>query len=424
MKPSSGAKKGFALVFTLVILLIIIAIIASFIVIALGDLSLANRMANTTRAYYLAEAGLSRKFAELRGGSISNISGSITLSTGNTGNYSVTVTQTGGGAFPTYVLTSTGTYRNASKRLQLTVRQVSYSRYIYLTDTETRSGSRIWFIGVDIIRGPLHTNGQLNIVDNPTFEGPVSTVSSSINYYHGPPPLDNPDFRESLTLGAPRIQLPEASYILTGINEAANNGGLYLTGNTTITFLSNGTMNVTNTAMSWSNQNMSLPANGAIFVNNGNINLSGILAGQVTVGNQGSGKNIYILNNILYANDPRTDPSSTDMLGIVSGNNVIISSSAPNNLEIDGYILALNKSFYLENYASGMKGTLTLFGGITQDERGPVGTFNSSTGQKASGYTKDYVYDERFQNTAPAYFPPARDADGRIVYLKTLWAEF
>ena len=425
-------SKGFALIFTLIIAIIIIIVITSLAIIASGDLTLATRATNGIRAYYLAEAGLSRKFAELRGGSAISIPTTIiNLSPGNPGSFAVAVNQTGGGVFPTYTLASTGIYKNASKTLILTVRQISYSRYIYLTNLESRSGTNIWFIGGDIVRGPLHTNDQLNIFNDPTFEGPVSSVSDSINYYHGPPPLDNPDFQESLTLGAPKIKLPTSADILNGIKTAAQqSGGVYLTGNSTVTLLSNGTMNVTNdgrgltgvvnAGQNWTNHNVPLPQNNSLYVNNGNLNISGILAGQLTVG---TNNNIYIVGDLLYNSDPRTNPSSTDMMGIVSQNNVIIDSAAPYNLEIDGYIIALNTSFSMENYASLMKGTLILYGGITQVERGAVGTFNANTGHKASGYTKDYNYDERFQNVAPAYFPPARDANNRIVYTKTLWQE-
>jgi hypothetical protein len=435
VSENMNRKKGFVLVFALITALIIITIIMSFAAIASGDLSLAGRTSNTIRAYYLAEAGLSRKFAEIRAdtaGHDSDInSATINLSTGNPGSFSVDVTQIGFGVFPTYTLRSTGTYKGVSKIIIMTIRQISVARYIYLTNLETRSGSPIWFINGDIVRGPMHTNGQINVYRDPTFEGPVSSVSSSINYYNGPPPLDNPDFQQTLTLGAPRIQLPVRAEIIGSIQTAATQaGGLLFTGDTTVTLISNGTVNVTNdgrgltgvanAGQNWTNYNVPVPANGALFVNSGNVDISGILAGQLTVA---TNRNIHVVNSILYNTDPRTNPSSTDMLGLVSQNNVMISSSAPNDLEIDGYILALNSSFYLENYTSGLKGTLTLYGGITQVERGAVGTFNASTGMRASGYMKDYNYDARFQDVAPAYFPPAKDANGRIMYMKTLWQE-
>ena len=415
-------KKGFALIFTLLTTLIIMAIIISFTAISSNDLTLAKKTSDTIRAYYLAEAGLAKKFVDLRGGSTSGTSGSIALSTNNPGTFSVTVNQVVGGLFPSYTLTSTGTYKNVRKTLILTVRQISYSRFIYLTNSEMMGGNTpVWFIGGDIIRGPVHTNGQINISNNPTFEGPVSSVSTTIDYYHGPPPLDNPDFQESLTLGAPNIKLPTNADMITNLSTAAQQtGGLYLTGNSTVTLLSNGTMKVTNSAKHWNNHTLQIPQNGALFVNNGDLDISGILSGQLTVGTD---SNVYIVNSLLYANDPRTHPSSTDTLGIVSQNNVFVDANAPTNVEIDGYIVALNTSFSVENYTSGLKGTLTLYGGITQLTRGAVGTFNSSTGKKASGYTKDYNYDPRFENTAPEYFPPAKDTNSRIVYLKTLWAE-
>ena len=433
-------KKGFALVFTLIIASIITAIIIGLTAIASGDLSLARRTTDNMRAYYLAEAGLARKFAEIREDTANHASNipptDINISPGNPGRFGVAVAQVGAGAFPTFTLTSTGTYpinNGVSKTVILTVRQITIARYIYLTNLETRGGSNIWFIGGDIIRGPLHTNGRINVYADPTFEGPVSSVSSSINYYHGPPPLDNPDFQAALTLGAPRIQLPVTGDIITSISDAAKDtsgGGLFFKGATATTFISNGTVNITNdgrfltgvanAGQNWTNHNVPLPVNGALFVNDGNIDISGILAGHLTVA---TNRSINVVGSILYNSDPRTNPNSTDMLGLVSQNNVIVDSAAPNDLEIDAYILALNTSFYVENWTSGLKGTLTLYGGITQVERGAVGTFDVNTGQRLSGYRKDYNYDERFEDIAPAYFPPARDANGRILYLKTFWQE-
>jgi Tfp pilus assembly protein PilE len=414
-------NKGFALIFSLILSTIIVAIIASLAAIASGDLTLAAKTTNNIRAYYMAEAGLAKKYIDIRNGNFSSINGTITYTGSNLGTFTANVVQTAGGVFPTYDITAVGTYKSVSKTLRLTVRQFSYSRYIYLTNRETRDGVRIWFIGGDIVRGPLHTNGQLNIYNDPTFEGPVSSVSTSINYYHGPPPEDNPDFQETLTLGAPYISLPTSAELITSVRTASQQAdGVYLTGDSVITLLSDGTMRVTNNDQDWENHIMPIPANGALYVDSGRVYLSGVLSGVLTVA---TNNNIYITNNILYASDPRTNPESGDTLGLVSQNNVIISSSAPYNLEIDAYIIALNESFYLQNYTYGLKGTLTLYGGITQVERGPVGTFNASTGAKASGYTKDYVYDERFEDSAPAFFPPARDSDGRIVYLKTRWME-
>ena len=74
--------------------------------------------------------------------------------------------------------------------------------------------------------------------------------------------------------------------------------------------------------------------------------------------------------------------------------------------------------FMLENYWVGpAKGTLTVYGGIIQDERGPVGTFNGSTGQKLSGYSKNYAYDSRLLSSPPPFMPTTGD------YVTLAWEE-
>jgi hypothetical protein len=57
-----------------------------------------------------------------------------------------------------------------------------------------------------------------------------------------------------------------------------------------------------------------------------------------------------------------------------------------------------------------VKGTLTVYGGIVQKNRGPVGTFYSN-GQKASGYSKDYYHDPRFTMNPPPFMPNTGDYD-------------
>jgi hypothetical protein len=189
-------------------------------------------------------------------------------------------------------------------------------------------------------------------------------------------------------------------------------------------------MDVTNTNYCASNDcdDAPLPANGALFVacsggacsGGGSLTISGTLDGRLSVGAQ---RNIIIPNNLVYADDPRDNPPETpsdDSLGIISERDVRIDDSAPSNLEIDASIMALEKSFYLENYWTGLKGTLTIYGGIIQEERGPVGTFNSNpppNGTKISGYDKNYSYDPRLLNNPPPFMPTTGD------YITLSWEE-
>jgi hypothetical protein len=182
-------------------------------------------------------------------------------------------------------------------------------------------------------------------------------------------------------------------------------------------------MNVTNAAKGWNNRNMSIPANGSVFVacggrncaNGGNLTLSGTLNGRLTIGAE---RDVVIPNNVVYADDPQTNPASNDVLGIISERDVVIDDGAPNNLRIDASIMALDSSFMMENYWQGSpKGTLTVYGGIIQEERGPVGTFNASTGQKVTGYSKSYLYDQRLMASPPPFMPSTGD------YVTLSWEE-
>jgi hypothetical protein len=83
---------------------------------------------------------------------------------------------------------------------------------------------------------------------------------------------------------------------------------------------------------------------------------------------------------------------------------------------VQAAILTLQHSFIVDNYNSGAKrGTLKVDGAIAQRFRGPVGTFNTSTGNGVTGYTKDYNYDNRLRYRSPPYFLDPIQAAWRII---------
>ncbi|MCX5710943.1 MAG: DUF4900 domain-containing protein [Candidatus Omnitrophica bacterium] len=298
----------------------------------------------------------------------------------------------------------------------------NYARYLWFTDRETFSGTTVWFWTQDHLNGPTHTNGHLNIMGNPVFDGSVSSADNYIRFYNNGnninlsqtsnSPYDQPDFQQGVNFGAEPTTMPNQAL---NLRSSASGGGISLNGNSTVIFNNDATMNVTNSAKGWNNQNMPLPANGALFVTNGDLTLSGTLNGRLTVG---SSRDVVIPNNLVYADNPQTNPNSNDTLGIISEGDILIDDGAPTNLEIDACMMAMGSPFMLENYWAGpAKGTLTVVGGIIQDERGPVGTFNGSTGQKVSGYSKNYLYDTRLLNSPPPFMPTTGD------YITLSWEE-
>ena len=98
--------------------------------------------------------------------------------------------------------------------------------------------------------------------------------------------------------------------------------------------------------------------------------------------------------------NPVSDP--TDVLGLIAQNFVEVSTTS--SVEIDAAILALQDSFYVNNWFTGSYGTLSVFGSIAQNFRGPVGQSGGV------GYSKNYNYDTSLQTLFPPFFIPPNGA--------------
>ena len=107
---------------------------------------------------------------------------------------------------------------------------------------------------------------------------------------------------------------------------------------------------------------------------------------------------------------PPNANGATNLLGLVSwAGDVRVGTTAPNNVDIHGSILAQTGVFTVNNYNDtgvGPRGTATLLGGSITDNYGAFFLFNGATGQLLSGYARNFVYDQRMEvGNAPPYFP-------------------
>lgn len=162
---------------------------------------------------------------------------------------------------------------------------------------------------------------------------------------------------------------------------------------------------------------------GVIYVS-GTTGVSGALRGRVTLYATGS---VAILRDTKYVTDPSLNNCTADMLGIISGHDIMIADNAPQdplnvagayrNMDdtkdvfLQGVMMALNTAFGVENYSSGPtnandcdatnngRGCLFLTGGIIQKQRGAVGVSNGA------GFAKRYSYDKCALYNPPPYFP-------------------
>ncbi|MEI7998144.1 MAG: hypothetical protein WCH62_01380 [Candidatus Omnitrophota bacterium] len=418
-------KNGFALAFSMIFFFLIISFVGAFILVANHGLTIAKKSSDIKKAYYAADAGLADALIQLRAyaslPTAFNVNNSNYLLGGSqTASYSVAAVSNNA-TWPTFTLTSKGIFNGASKTLVLTVQQTAVSTFAYLSNTEIHPtwGALWWITGMTTV-GPVRTNGALNIWGNPIYNGTVVQGGAAVNYYNGGPPKDNPNFVNGFALNAPTVAFP-ATTMLNSVSSAASSGGIFLTGNSTVIFNSNGTINVTNTAKGWSNKNMSLPSNGVIYVQTGTVTVQGTIKGQATVA---SDSQVYISGSLSYNTNPRTNPTSTDMLGLVSKNDItVLANSAPSNLELDAAMVAINGAFQVDQWWLSGKGNMIQYGSLVNNYCGPTGQFDPGTGVLYGGYNQLQYYDPRLLTTIPPGFPPAVDSTGRDVYVKISFKE-
>lgn len=396
-------KKGFLLITTYLVVIVLLILGSAFLLRSVNENKLIQREIMRKQAFYLAEAGLDRGLARMREG---HNSGSFSQCF-SFGCYNCSWDETAPGS-NRWRITSIGAVGGISRTVQMEVIPDSYARYLYFTNSEYFRwmwwNIPVWFITGDFLGGPLQTNGHLNISGAPVFGGIVKTADDYIKYMHGGPPDDNPDFQQGIQLGANPVPMPSKALDL---RTAAVQGGLHLTGPTTITLKDDGTMDVTNSHEGWVDNNMPLPANRALFITGGDLTVSGTLNGSLTMGTD---RDIVIADNTVYHDDPRVNSDSQDSLGLIAERDVLVSKDAPYNVEVNASVMALGDSFQVERWWVGpAKGTLTVYGGIIQKNRGPVGTFNPATNQRVSGYSKDYQHDSRLGENPPPYYPTTGD---------------
>jgi Tfp pilus assembly protein PilX len=304
-----------------------------------------------------------------------------------------------------------------------------------------------WITG-DGVAGPVHSNDSLLICDQPTF-GRLDPNDDKIEVM---PPTDglvkasgcsqNAKVQGIWRPGSDRIEPPTDDQDLKGI---AQNGGKLYTGRTII-YLQGDKMTV-RTADGTVSSNVALPANGVIYVKGG-VPADGALFNQACVtqypvsvpdyADKAACGNVYVSgtysksltiaadNDVIIApttggtlntttvtgESLRKVDGSDAVLGLIANRFVRVAhevdGSCDNvasnwkgaNVQVDAAILALQHSWIVDNYGCGEpSGKLTVFGAIAQYYRGPVGT-----GGHATGFLKDYKYDDRLKYRSPPYF--------------------
>lgn len=327
-------------------------------------------------------------------------------------------------------ITATGVYydpvnkKDISKSIVIVLQPGRFSRFAYYSAYEP---SGIWWTTNDVVWGPMHVQGALSVQGRPVFWGKVTT-QSGINYYDPgkyvtkrvwngrkwvyqsvwEPGSDDPQFLGGYESGVD-LKMPD-----NGVSklDTASLGGYKFNDKDTVYLLFQGDSIKIKYAKLGSYSSVfakTFAPNGVIFASNSVLRLEGTVKGKYTVavsGTSGKGK-VFIDNDIVYNSDPRINSNSTDLLGIVAQNDVIITENAANNSDVNIHasIYSQNGGFGAENYNTRpVSGNINLLGGITQSTRRAVGTFSSSSGVTA-GFSKNYRYDERLRIASPPFYP-------------------
>lgn len=298
-------------------------------------------------------------------------------------------------------ITADATYASMTARVQLVLGISSFSKFAYFSNIE---GGINWVTG-DTVWGPFHTQQKLTVNGSPTFYGKVTAKNGLTKS----PSSSKPNFYGGYQQGV-NIDLPSN---LNPLVAAAQSGGAYWNNQDVwlefkadgkVTYrLGSATATPTTVLLS------TLAPNGVIMANNGNLRIKGKVSGKVTIsatGSSGLAKgNVYVDSSVTYVNNPMSGPSS-DLLGIVADNNVIVTDNTNNagNVNLHATVFSRSGGLTAQNHNSRPAGgTLTVLGGIQQYQRGPVGTV--SGGVIATGFQKNYRYDERLYAETPPFFP-------------------
>lgn len=289
-------------------------------------------------------------------------------------------------------LTTTGTYGGVTKSIQVIFQPSSFAKYAYYSVSE--SGIH-WHDG-DTVWGPWHTQDYITVNRKPVFYGKVTT-KKGIKYETA---FDDPKFYGGFEQG---IDVPMPTTSISDLENLAIDNGAHFTGKDTVYLTFEGDSvkfrdgyNKPPTAYLLS----SLAPNGILFAQNAILRIQGTIKGKYTVG---TNKRIYIDNDIVYNTDPRIDPTSKDLFGIVTEKDVLVADLPVNHdgINLHASIFCMTEGFGAENPGTRPNsGQLKLLGGIQQYYRKLV-----SNPWPSHGFLKAYSYDNRLMTASPPGYP-------------------
>lgn len=420
-------RRGTVLMVVMGMIVIGSLAVGSILSSALGKMRLADKQLCLEQAFYIAQAGAERAATLVADGQTQSATRTANFGAGN---YVTQVTYYPGmGGEFTVDIESTGTVKGQSRTIKMRgVQRASWARYALWYDAEA---TKLWITPGEKFGGPVYSRPQFHFHDKDlatkgqvVFSGRASSGAATIEKASD---KVNPNFQRGLALNA-RLETMVSVEFPALFELADSGGGLVLYGPTTIE-LDGPQMKITNTDKGWSNKLMPVPANGLLYVGSTKTEqvwvppankkagyyktVTSTFTADASVsapkGFQGrltivADKDVNITNHIKYKTDPSVNPNSTDALGLIAKQHIVVQKSAPNNVYIFAHMIAANGGFGVKDHSTGSgRGMLNVYGGIVNQMRNAVGIVGGA------GYNKNYVFDTRFSKNPPPNYPKQPD---------------
>jgi hypothetical protein len=303
------------------------------------------------------------------------------------------------------------------------LKRTNFSKYGWFTESEKNGyvgcpyfGGSDWKITGDSVFGPAHTNSKFNLAGTPYFNDKITaTTAPTLQSMNGvQAPVYNAGYQWGISVTRPISNLTNL------LNTSQTLGGLITnSGNdVALRFISNGTVSIRIPPTTGSVRNDTVPLAtiapaGIIVTNGGDVRVQGTYSGQVTVvalkGSTTNKGNVWIDGSgIVAADNPRTNPLSNDMMGIVAEQSTYISRddtrTTTSTVNVQASVYCHNGELTAQQFWQiGKHGRVNLYGGVTQKTAGSLGVFNSSGIQ--NGFFYSIRHDTRFLTSAPPQFP-------------------
>lgn len=156
---------------------------------------------------------------------------------------------------------------------------------------------------------------------------------------------------------------------------------------------------------------VNVPANGVIYAEDnvwveGNVHGRVMVAAAVLPYSSSTAPTIYIPNNIRYTDaSGNAQKDGTNVLGLLSQNDIVVTYGAPSTLEINAAMIAQNGSAQFFYYAGVVKSSITVYGAVMTYGQWTWSWVNGG-GSITSGYsTTTSTYDGNLLYAAPPLFP-------------------